>query len=175
MQYCHIDDAYDNFNKAGHDNVVAWPHIIDAQGDMNGSGPYHGTKIKDLPGDDDHFTEMSSELHTDDVRQVKQLDHKYCIDRFIAIMGEYNDLMSVGSTDGISGGEVFNHVKRCKYCKKEIGKHMKRIHGGGAPVKGIETFLPKIDNIGYDLKEIGIVIVAGIVLILIMWLIVGRR
>lgn len=183
-----------------YNNVMSWPKVIDAQGDMNQSGPYFGTPMTDLQkankkepsiSEEDVFSDDDFEMSPDynSYRMKRQLNHKYCINKFISIMYESNDMTSMGSSDD---ADVYDHVKKCKYCKNQINKRMRDmpmdddVEPSRQPIKPatgilgnktIETFIPKFDSLGYDFKEIIFIILAGVALVFILDLLVriGRK
>nr|QBK89008.1 MAG: hypothetical protein LCMiAC02_01010 [Mimivirus LCMiAC02] len=111
--------------------------------------------------------------------------HKYYIKKFIQEISD-DDMISMTSSQDDS---VFDHIKKCKYCKSEINKKLKKHYS--KPIKSEEPIVkvtqPKQSNIpyrevakqvdiplvpsislGYDIKEIIIIFIIGIILIFIL-------
>lgn len=174
---------------------AAFQNVIDTQGDMNIAGPYFGTSVAELKRREEQkmtdvaedVDETFSDLSLDNVSLPRrQLSHKYCINKFIQTMFETDDIMSIGSSDD---SDVYMHVKRCKYCKNEINKRMRHRERMiependkmtvGKPRSGLEklTIEGLQEEVGYDLKEVLFIVLAGIVLIFLLDLLVkiGRK
>lgn len=172
-----------NWNKK-HDGYAnpypqIYPNFFDAQGDINNHSN-RGTKISDIKKAEE---ETLSDFSDDDIslltnkKQNIRLDHQYCINKFVNNILEANDMISFGSSDD---GEVYKHVKSCSFCKKEINNRMKE-NLDDKSIKEDKSFSHTVENfggaLGYDIKEILIIVLAGIVLIFILDLLVriGKR
>lgn len=109
--------------------------------------------------------------------------HKYYINKFIG--GVVDDITSVASSQD---AEIYDHIKLCKYCRTEIKRKLKLLSGlkeekeVTSTSKEIEHFSALNSGIaGYEIKEILIILLIGIVIIFILDLFVkigqksGRR
>lgn len=120
--------------------------------------------------------DLSKDLDNKPSRLPKnKVDHAYCINKFVdQILDENIDIVSMTSSQN---SEIYDHIKKCKYCRDQINKKLKSYY---KPQKKVESFKPAIfDDIlsngkilGYDLKEIVVVIIFGIIIIFILDLLV---
>lgn len=98
--------------------------------------------------------------------QIKR-SHNYYIKKFM--LGFIDDgSLSMSSTQD---NDVYDHIKSCKYCRSQINKKMKKHYSKSKNQKNdiVETFTADKPTIcGYDLKEILVVILIGIVLIFLL-------
>ena len=170
-------DAYDSLR-------VAKPHKISeadihhsyftAQGDIDrnlypnnasqfrfvGNGNRYGTKISDLRQDDESLIDNISSPSDPslDLSEPKRREysHNFYIKKFLQDISEEGDTTSLASDE-----HVYDHIKKCRYCKTQIKKELV-----SKPVD-----LPKINPptvLGYDVKEIFIIVLIGLCLILIL-------
>jgi hypothetical protein len=103
----------------------------------------------------------------------KQINHNYCIKKFVDNIVYDDDLRTLDSYDD----EIYDHLKSCKYCRSQINIKLKErmIYNN---TKNDETKIIaktehfSLESYGYDLKEITIIILAGILLIFILDLLV---
>lgn len=112
--------------------------------------------------------------------------HQYYIRKFVKMMiDESLDNSLDGSIYSSANYDVYNHMKSCKYCRTEANKRIKSYYSRDIK-NGIEEFgnnlsnnftIPKDILLGYDLKDIVIIIIIGIILIFILDLFVkiGRK
>ena len=181
-----------------------YPAFFTAQGDYSSKGPYFGTSIGDLQqennNNDENLMEDLSMLDSfsdeslpsirkkSKKQKAKDLDHQYCIDKIVKSLVEEPDAVSLASTiDDID--LVYKHIKTCGYCKNKINssiknqcnlsgyaRDMKNSLTGKNPYEVKECF-DTSQNMGYGLKELLIIILAGIVLVFILDLLVkiGKR
>jgi hypothetical protein len=202
-----VFDNYNNLDVSAVSNNI-FPAFFTAQGDYSAKGPYFGTDIKDLNNknnlpisSDNHANNrpeesenaasvenlsfMDNNLSEESFipTQVPKLDdgrkinHDRCINKMIKSLNEESDSCSMMSSDN---GAVYNHVKKCKYCKTKINERIrKKLLNNYNPIN--TNIKPKedpvfeyfdINHIGYNLKEILIIILAGIVLVFILDLLV---
>ncbi len=106
--------------------------------------------------------------------------HKYYIKKFIQEINDDEDLISMTSSS--QSDSVFDHVKKCKYCKSEINKKLKQsylksikskenvvkvVQPEKVNISSISNILPQI-SLGYDIKEIMMIFIIGIILIFIL-------
>ena len=185
-------DNYNNLDVAAISNNI-FPAFFTAQGDYNTKGPYFGTDIKNLKKDvklpdnntidnaivseesDVSFIDrLSDETMLPIPKTSKKVNHMYCINKMFKNLIEDSDTYSMVSSDN---GSVYNHVKKCKYCKSKINEKIKNYHTKNICDTSslnkkydddniLECF--DIQHIGYNLKEILIIILAGIVLVFIL-------
>jgi hypothetical protein len=113
----------------------------------------------------------------------KPLDHDYCVNIITKELLNNDDATLMSSHNG----KVYKHVKTCEICKNKIKKIMKEQYCDKKdnniinlkPVNHIEHFEPEEQHnvIGYDIKELILIILAGIILIFIFDLLVrmGER
>jgi len=111
------------------------------------------------------------------------LDHYYCINTFIKTFIENPDVTSRSST---LNDNVYRHIKTCKFCKRKISERTKQsntVASDKTPAQKLslsnDSILDQLtqENLGYDLKEIALIILAGIILVFILDLLVriGRK
>lgn len=186
-------DNYNNLDVTAISNNI-FPAFFTAQGDYNTKGPYFGTDVKDLRKDNNaSYIPEESEgiLFTDKLSEEsmlpmpkmpkipkipKKLSHSYCINKMVKSLVEDSDTYSMISSDNGDNGSVYNHVKKCKYCKSKINEKLKNTCNTQPLIQKcnddniIEYF--DIQHIGYNLKEVLIIILAGIVLVFILDLLV---
>lgn len=154
------------------------PSYFNAQGDLEDDTK--GTLISQLQNDDDdEFDDDKFSMNTasdffdnyqkDKKKKKVKHSHSYYIKCFIDKLTNEEDL-SIGSfSSGDSG--VFDHVKSCKYCRMMVNQKMKNNNQPTLPPS------PKIDRkndkiMGYDLKEVAIIILIGVIIIFILDLLV---
>lgn len=198
-------EKFDNYSNVSINDNDIFPAFFTAQGDYSTQGPYKGpikgqskgTTVGQLRkdnkiNDSDSFSLIDSDFSNDSLfdpsilkmknQKKKKMSHEYYIEKMIKGLLEDND--SNPSITSSQNNHIYNHVKSCKFCKTEINERMK------------EHFKPKLElskesithikkenfdttslDLGYDLKEILIIILAGIVLVFILDLLVkiGKR
>ena len=173
-----------------------YPAFFTAQGDYSTQGPYYGTTINDLKEGDtmndmDSFSLPDSEYTNESLilkdnkkpnkkkEKTKVVDHEYYIDKTIKSLLEDQDSHSLSSLASSQNNHVYQHVKSCKYCKSKINEKMKEHFQPEVKKEHKKDTVEYFDmnNLGYDLKEIFIIILAGIVLVFILDLLVkiGKR
>jgi len=143
-----------------------------------------GTKLTDLkkleyykPGcggrqytDDDTYIDSSDYLSmSDDLTLPSPIkrSHNYYIETFMHEFLDDGDMVSMASSEN----DMYDHIKRCKYCRSMIAKKMSRtmLTDKKATVSKLQTQMGAASSIlGYDLKEIIIIILVGICIIFIM-------
>jgi len=117
---------------------------------------------------DKSYTDQSlSELDIKKLAKKPKYSHNYYINKFLQDISNDGDTLSLTSSqDDI----VYEHIKKCKYCKTQINKKLRQqIINKPEPVKSI--IYPKIlptTILGYDIKEIIIIILIGICLIFLL-------
>lgn len=191
-------DTYEAVETNNGQNI--YPAFFTAQGDYSAKGSYNeGTTIKDLQNGqtedsdvvnnqkfvndsenlsflDSNFSENSTQI-TKQSDPIKIVDHNYCVNKIIKnIIGE-QDMFSFGSSEN---DVVYKHVKTCKICKKKIDEKLKshykvnnqQLTKKEEQTNKIEHFNFEIPNLGYNLKEIMVIILGGIILIFILDLLV---
>lgn len=196
---------YSNITKKNKPDEMTYPDMypafFTAQGDYAPGNSKFGTSIKDLKeafNDDDSFSisDVIDSTYSDESipKEKKKIDHSYYIDKFIKDLSDEIELQSNSSYDN---SDVYNHVKLCRYCKLKINEKLKKntINNQNKIQKDENKYTTnsncnKItehfgningnqisDIIGYDLKELVIIILAGIVLIFVLDLLVkiGKR
>jgi hypothetical protein len=179
-------DAFDNYSDIDiqnhfNNNINQYhtmvPAFFTAQGDYTNKGPYFGTSINELkqniPEESDNLSLLDSNFSEDSnisIKIPKKLDHGYCINKMVNSLMDDSDTISLASSQN---DDVYKHVKTCKYCKTKINEKMRNYY------KPVETFKQddkkeylNINNLGYDLKELLIIILAGIILIFVLDLLV---
>lgn len=142
----------------------------------NNKNLYAGTMVSDLineHGNDslsllDSSTNLSIRNKKTKNKKVNhKIDHEYHIKKFIQQFIDDTDVMSMTSSqDDI----LYEHVKKCKYCKSQVATKLKNYYC--KKNKSVESFkplsiLPK-KIIGYSVKEIIIVILIGICIIFLL-------
>jgi hypothetical protein len=140
-----------------------------APGFFTAQGNLYGTSINDLhnnDSEDDSFSLPS--ILSNSTEHNKKFSHEYCVSNFVN---------SITKDDSSNIGSVYDHIKNCKQCRDQIRQNIKQQieqKKEKFTVKGeqqVPTFF------GYDLKEIALIVIAGIILICILDLIVkvGRK
>lgn len=188
-------EQYDNINKFDFDNYgdvsvnnniqtnARYPSFFNAQGDYEKNN--NGTTINQLQSNTNQslidslsFDDVSSELNVSSIHNNKALDHDYCINVIT------KELLNNGNESLMSShdGRVYKHVKGCKICKNKIKSIMKERYcdnnnnNSGATDsdnKLVETNKIIGANImGYEIKELVLIILGGIMLIFIFDLLV---
>jgi len=136
---------------------------------------YAGTMVSDLLNE--HGSDSLSLLDSDTNVPIKnnksknkknyKIDHDYHIKKFMQQFIDDNDMMSMTSSQD---DVIYDHVKKCKYCKSQVATKIKNYYD--KKNKNSETFkptsiLPK-KIMGYSVKEIIIVILIGICIIFLL-------
>lgn len=178
-----------------------YPAFFTAQGDYSSKGPYFsGTQIGDLQTENDNNEFNMEEIsmldsYSDDSlpsikpknykknKKAKDLDHQYCIDKIVKTLIDEPDAVSLASSiDDID--LVYKHIKSCSYCKSKINKNIKnqcQLSGYAQDIKNsltgknpyeLRECFDTSQNMGYGLKELLIIILAGVVLVFILDLLV---
>lgn len=130
MMFCELNKAYSNGYL-----------IDDGENDWN-----EGSKVQlvnRLDGSDVNFDNDSEEEFIKKTSS-KKLTHKDCINR---ILKDFNGNMSSNK----HAGEVYEHVRKCKYCKNNIKNIMKNKNKGNKENKKYDR---AIDNINKRLNNI---------------------
>lgn len=145
------------------------PSYFNAQGDLQDDN--QGTLISQLQEDEQFDDQISLNTISDfyDKIKKKKHSHAYYIKCFIDKLTNEEDL-SIGSFSS-NDSNVFDHVKTCKYCRMIINQKMKEDKHPSPP--NSPKLERKQDRIaGYDLKEIAVVILIGIIIIFVLDLLV---
>lgn len=178
--------TFDTYNEVETGNIHnIYPAFFTAQGDYNSKGTYEGTQIKDLQNcqmeDSENLSFLDSEKSSKTVKSIqeptKMIDHNYCVNKIVKNILDDSDMFSMGSSEN---DEVYKHVRRCKICKKKINEKLKGHYKEPIPLvqpvvkqtEPVEHFNFNISNLGYNLKEILVIILGGIILIFILDLLV---
>jgi len=178
-------DIQNHFNNNMNQYNKMVPAFFTTQGDYSTKGPYFGTSINDLknstPEDSDSLSLLDSNFSEDSnlsVQTPKKPNHSYCINKIVQGLIEDPDNISLASSQN---DEAYKHVKTCKYCKNKINQRMKEHFNPNINQDSLTKLSCKKENIkeyfdagnlGYDLKELLIIILAGIILIFILDLLV---
>ncbi len=206
MMYCAMDEAFqpeatnnnypnNTFNEKPYNYLKQQPSFFTAQGDLS------GTNISDLKsaGKNDGVSILDSATMSDfytedylDSEYKKTRSHNYYIDKFIkSITDDMSDIISIMSSHD---NDTYEHIRTCKYCRTQIKNKMKEIILDEEEYKTDKKVVEKFNNnksknsisdglssisgsLGYELKEILIIILVGIILIFILDLLVkiGRK
>lgn len=187
--------TFDTYNAVEpNNNQHVYPAFFTAQGDYNAKSPYYeGTKIKDLQNcqiedsetNGENLSFLDSNLSESSTKVTKNeptkiIDHNYCVNKIIKNIIEEPDMFSLGSSEN---DVVYKHVKTCKICKKKINEKLKDHYKDSSQQNQIipkneenkdqiEHFNFNIPDFGYNLKEIMVIILGGIILIFILDLLV---
>jgi len=181
-----LPDTFDNYSDIEVNSAQAkpiTPAFFTAQGDYSSHGPYYGTKISELKSDTDIDNVSQSETISNDstmTPNVKKKSHGYYTNAFIHSLE--NDL-DLNSLDSSNYNSVYDHVKKCKECKYGINKKLKmnsqKIDLNIQPkIKEIEADKKKtveyftFTDIGYNIKEIIIILLIGIIIVFVLDLLV---
>lgn len=167
MMYCSIDKAFENNKNYS---------IFTAQGDINNdNGGTSLTEIRRKVYDDDdnyddnntlfNFSDMSSEEPI--IHNKSKKSHSYYINKFLNSMDTPDDA-SLSTIGSIEDNETYMHIGKCKYCRSQINKKLKKT----SKPKKIKTKEPKQKFLGYNYKELLLIILISIVLFFILDIIV---
>lgn len=188
-----IQDWYVNNMQQHHS---AAPVYFTAQGDMGRQGNNFGTLLEDTWSQKvaknfkdtnidsiKQVTDTDSAFSIDTIKsdkssssRMEKMDHQKCIDKMINILTTDNDNLSLVSLYS-SNDDVYKHVNKCRYCKNKINEEMKKFYKSDQKEEAKNESIDKKYSFGYDIKELAIIIISGIVLVLILDLLVklGRK
>lgn len=193
----------DSYDKNNNDSLQDWyvnnmqqhhnasPVYFTAQGDMGRQGNNFGTLLEDTWSQKvaknfkdtnidsiKQVTDTDSAFSIDTIKSDKseKIDHQKCIDKMISILTTDNDNLSLVSLYS-SNDDVYKHVNKCRYCKNKINEEMKKYYKSEPKEEPKSELLDKKYSFGYDIKELAIIIISGIILVLILDLLVklGRK
>lgn len=199
IQKYQYNDNNNNMDQMGH--MPLYPAFFTAQGDYSTQGPYYGTSINELKGDNITLDEgslsiLDSEYSDESLfdpsiikktpEPKKKVDHEYYINKTLKSLLDDHDSHSLSSLASSQNNYIYKHVRSCKYCKDKINKKMKEHFQPDTTKSSQSKNINKngdikeyfnVTNLGYDLKEILIIILAGIILVIILDLLVkiGRK
>lgn len=141
--------------------------------------------------DSDTFSLVDSEFSNDSLfdpsilqmknQKKKKMSHEYYIEKMVKSLLEDHDSNPSSPSTVSSNNNIYKHVKSCKICKDRINKKMKEYFKPELQIKEQDNKNNKGQHnnldLGYDLKEVLIIILAGVVLIFILDLLVkiGKR
>lgn len=186
-------DIQNHFNNNINNNTI--PAYFTTQGNYN-NDTYQGTSINDLINknqvldDSDSSSFFDSEVYNVKNKKNKNkkvdMSHEYCINK---VMGDliYDNSSLISSQNKSENNEVYKHARSCKYCKNKINEKIKSYYCNNNINEKIQIMEIKqdknlneyfsIESFGYSLKELLIIILAGIILIFILDLLVkiGRK
>lgn len=108
----------------------------------------------------------------------KTLDHDYCVNIITKELSSNGDASLMSSHNG----KIYKHVKTCSICKNKIKKIMKEQYCNKddniinninvQKQNNVEHFEEQQSIIGYDIKELVLIILGGIILIFVFDLLV---
>lgn len=157
MMYCSIENtSNDSFRQRLKQYDQLYNNYSDDQPYFTAQGDYGTTidQLKQMNNNDNVSSEISVPT-----QKTKDVSHEYCVDVIMREMmsDDVNTLMSSYNVD------AYKHFKKCNVCKKKINGMIKKHY-----VKSED------DNkmMGYDLKELVVIILSGLLLIIIIDLIV---
>lgn len=202
--YCSVDEAFDKKTEENknnndkqynthkqqdphyEDNIINYPNyqssFFTAQGDYSSN---NGTKISDLDITDnntltsyDDLSLLDSDyLNSSDIIQTDkkpEYSHNYCINNFIKSITKEDNMSLISSED--TG--IYDHIKECKYCKNQINKKIKEHYKPTSKPQITEKFNILSEKvIGYEFKDILIIIVIGLIVIFLLdfFVKIGRK
>lgn len=168
MMYSMVDDVYKD--------PPAQSTFFNAQGDLSNDGPYFGTSIYELKKkeEEEEENDIDDSSLFDDVYSVDNtISHNECINKFVkGIVDDNTSMMSYYDSN------VYDHIKKCKYCKVQINDKIKRYYNNKIDInntpkdEGIIEPLFSGKFIGYDMKEIILIIIIGVIVVFILDLLV---
>lgn len=185
--------TFDTYNEVETGNIKdIYPAFFTAQGDYSKKGPYYeGTSISDLknvqPEDSENLSFLDSTMSDNSTKipksidqENKVIDHYYCINKIVKDIINEQDTFSMGSSENSA---LYQHVKTCKICKRKINEKLRNHYKDlNQPIQNNQIIKPKeeqieyfnfnVPNLGYNLKEILVIILGGIILIFILDLLV---
>lgn len=191
-------EQYDTMNKfENFDNYtdikINYPSYFSAQGDYTTKDA--GTTINQLKNnynDDneinnnqslidslsfDNDTNFSDDITIASKFKKRPLDHDYCVNVITKELLNNGD----GSLMSSHNGQIYKHVKSCAICKSKVKQIMKEQYCNKddniVRNNDIEHFNMDVTNkensiVGYDVKELVLIILGGIILIFIFDLLV---
>lgn len=153
MNYCNVNEAYKE-------------NYFDAQNNL-----VNGTKISDLKHLDNLSSESSSaDQLSFDLPSIKSLkkDHTYYIKVFSQNMtSDDASLLDIPS-------DVYDHVKKCKYCRMEVKSRIKKHYtlnknnNNKGSTKRNRSYKKLHKKNGHNIKEFAIVFIIGLTILLIL-------
>lgn len=166
-----------NHNYDQNDNYKTF---FNAQGDMTDNlKMYQGTSIKSLQKIQNEAIEEFEDdtLYTDTLSYTPpeeniypQHSHQYYINKFlktIDLNDDVSDLHSLlSSTDRDS--EIMKHIRDCKYCKKIIIRKVNTVEKKETEIKNNKKLDFINTALGYEFREILIIILIGILIIFVL-------
>jgi len=189
-----VEDNQKEYNNEEYINngIIEYPKFIpsyfNAQGDFESDNVNkNGTSIKDIKNKDIKNKELEelsldgsigtgsigSILDDSDINSQKSeslslsniYDHQYYINEFINYFTKENESIKSSNT------HILNHISKCKICKNSINKIIKKNKKDkieGFNIGNVKDMISKKINTGYEIKEIVIIILIGIVIIFLM-------
>lgn len=190
MSYCDVAEAFDNplrkqleqfenenninnykqYIQGEHNYKDNNPSYFDAQGDLKAE-----TSIESLKNDtfdDDSSFDISSDSFSTDLKSyassssdisnniMHDYSHEYYIRNYINYMF-YSDDHKLSKKDI---NNINDHVRKCKFCKDET---LLRMNGKNKTTSKVDKII-NLSNIKYDIKEIVIIVLIGIIIIFIL-------
>lgn len=195
--YCAINEAFDNNNNDYNNDHNVYSkfnkYIRDKQPLSNNTNNnnFTGTTINDLHNSPTKDIDVISFPNTIDSNIVndeniitksrlkRPKDHRYYVTIFMKLISSESDGSSLSSDSFLNDNndDVFEHVKLCRKCRREINKRIKDKSGNLSTVASkkrnppvVEHFSPDVNN--YNIKEILLIILSGIILIFVLDLII---
>jgi len=136
-------------------------------------------KTDDNASSESLFSDDMSDLKTKDtltsmIDETVKLNHDFCVNAFINNLNADSTSLDSGSSKLYN--DVYGHIKKCKICKRKINEKI-------SSDKIKESFDQNYNNtdvskyispnyLGYDVKEILLIFLAGIILIFLLDLLV---
>jgi len=173
-----IKEQMNNYN-LGNDNYQSF---INTQGDItNKHDVYQGTSLKSLENiQKEAMDEFENDtLYTDsfdmsDTIQKPQHSHQYYITNFLKTLNVNDDASDMeslfSSTDRDS--EIMKHIRSCNYCRNSITNKINNdantYYTEKPPAKKKNNFSILNKKLGYEFREIVIIILVGILVIFIL-------
>lgn len=175
--FCSIDKAFNENNEGDKNNYS----IFTAQGNLNNEP--NGTSLSEIRRkvyedndcgslDDNHFnfSDMDDESIIIDSGNKKQRTrtHSYYINKFLSTLS--SDDNSLSTLCSIENDQIYKHVGKCKYCRTQINKKLKK--NKDKKKKVYRQTNNKVNEIaGYSYKDIMVILLICIIFIFIFMLI----
>ena len=179
MLFCNVGEAYDNnldkfeYVKEQefriHKNDDQEFHIPKNEDQESKTENFNGTSVKELKKiQKDNIENFSlSDFDIKSEKSKEKKSHNFYIQKFFTcIVDNNNSQSSILSSDDT---EIFDHVKKCKYCKTKINQKIKTHFNKECDKKiNEEHFKPILDTQSYNIREILVLVLIGIFIIFVL-------
>lgn len=192
--YCSISEAFDDVSTPNNIPTSGIPPFFNTQGTYNENAdvPICGTPIRDITKND---TEKRKKCYFRDERAI---NHDFFVNKFLKGFAthKFDCSSSIGSdyssmTDNSASQGIYEHIYKCKICKKKINKKLLKMNydnfakkkeeqvnnsknnknlqednNGNKSEESNNLFVDKISK--YEMKEITIMVLIGLLFIFVV-------